>query len=146
MFNLNAKSKLSKILLIFGLVVVFSWFSSMCLNYKFYTIENMTDTKRNIKDKKYYSQLNTDIKNVNESNKDLLLINKYKNEYFDLLDEMHKNTQLTLLKTISEYSTNIVNGKTLDSDKEQQSKLEHIQKLNSLSNSINDSLKFLSSS
>lgn len=146
MFNLNANSKLSKILLIFGLVVIFSWFSSMCLNYKFYTIENMTDTKRNIKDKKYYSQLNTDIKNVNESNKDLLLINKYKNEYFDLLDEMHKNTQLTLLKTISEYSSNIVNGKTLDSDKEQQNKLEHIQKLNSLSNSINDSMKFLSSS
>ena len=143
MFNLNAKSKLSKILLIFGLVVIFSYLTSMCLNYKSYTIENMTDTKRTTKDKEYYNQLYNELKNVNESSKDLLLIDKYKSEYFNLLDELHKNTQLNMLKLISEYSRNIVNGKILESNKHQQNKMEQIEKLNILSNSINDSLKFL---
>lgn len=110
-----------------------------CINYQTYVIEGLANSNRNKVNKDYYSDLEEELKNMNDEKNDSLLVNKYKKDYEKLLIESYKNTQLQLLDNITHYNNALVKGNKKDIDNE----LNKIMKYNSLINSINSSMKYL---
>ena len=110
-----------------------------CINYQTYVIEGLANSNRNKVNKDYYSDLEEELKNINDEKNDSLLVDKYKKDYEKLLIESYKNTQLELLDNITQYNNPLVKGNKKDIDNE----LNKIMKYNSLINSINSSMKYL---
>lgn len=110
-----------------------------CINYQTYVIEGLANSNRNKVNKDYYSDLEEELKNMNDEKNDSLLLGKYKKDYEKLLIESYKNTQLQLLDNITQYNNALVKGNKKDIDNE----LNKIMKYNSLINSINSSMKYL---
>ena len=110
-----------------------------CINYQTYVIEGLANSNRNKVNKDYYSDLEEELKNLNDEKNDSLLVDKYKKDYEKLLIESYKNTQLQLLDNITQYNNALVKGNKKDIDNE----LNKIMKYNSLINSINSSMKYL---
>ena len=110
-----------------------------CINYQTYVIEGLANSNRNKVNKDYYSDLEEELKNINDEKNDSLLVDKYKKDYEKLLIESYKNTQLELLDNITQYNNALVKGNKKDIDNE----LNKIMKYNSLINSINSSMKYL---
>ena len=110
-----------------------------CINYQTYVIEGLANSNRNKVNKDYYSDLEQELKNLNDEKNDSLLVDKYKKDYEKLLIESYKNTQLQLLDNITQYNNALVKGNKKDIDNE----LTKIMKYNSLINSINSSMKYL---
>lgn len=110
-----------------------------CINYQTYVIEGLANSNRNKVNKDYYSDLEEELKNINDEKNDSLLVDKYKKDYEKLLIESYKNTQLQLLDNITQYNNALVKGNKKDIDNE----LTKIMKYNSLINSINSSMKYL---
>lgn len=129
------KNLLIVILFIFLTVSI----TGYCINYQTYLIEGLANSNRNKINKDYYSDLEKELKNINDEKNDSLLVNKYKKDYEKLLIESYKNTQLQLLDNITQYNNTLVKGNQKDIDNE----LNKIMKYNSLINSINSSMKYL---
>lgn len=129
------KNLLIVILFIFLTVSI----TGYCINYQTYVIEGLANSNRNKVNKDYYSDLEEELKNMNDEKNDSLLVNKYKKDYEKLLIESYKNTQLQLLDNITQYNNALVKGNKKDIDNE----LNKIMKYNSLINSINSSMKYL---
>lgn len=129
------KNLIIVILFIFLTVTI----TGYCINYQTYVIEGLANTNRNKVNKDYYSDLEEELKNMNDEKNDSLLVDKYKKDYEKLLIESYKNTQLQLLDNITQYNNALVKGNKKDIDNE----LNKIMKYNSLINSINSSMKYL---
>mgnify|MGYP001368465438 CR=1 FL=1 len=110
-----------------------------CINYQTYVIEGLANSNRNKVNKDYYSDLEEELKNMNDEKNDTLLVDKYKKDYEKLLIESYKNTQLQLLDNITQYNNALIKGNKKDID----NALNKIMKYNSLINSINSSMKYL---
>ena len=114
-----------------------------CLNYQNYVIEGLTNHKKaNIVDKDYYSQLDQELKNVNDHKKDTLLVSKYKLQFEDLLIELNENTNLQLLETMKEYANSLIQK----NNKNCKRCLDNISKLHNMNNSLNSVMKYLDNS
>lgn len=113
--------------------------SGYCINYQTYIIEGLANSNRNKINKDYYSDLEQELKNLNDEKNDSILIDKYKKDYEKLLIESYKNTQLQLLDNITKYNNALVKN----DKKEIDNQLNIIMKYNSLINSINSSMKYL---
>ena len=129
------KNLIIVILFIFLTVTI----TGFCINYQTYVIEGLANSNRNKVNKDYYSDLEEELKNLNDEKNDSLLVDKYKKDYEKLLIESYKNTQLQLLDNITQYNNALVKGNKKDIDNE----LNKIMKYNSLINSINSSMKYL---
>lgn len=129
------KNLIIVILFIFLIVSI----TGYCINYQTYVIEGLANSNRNKVNKDYYSDLEEELKNLNDQKNDSLLIDKYKKDYEKLLIESYKNTQLQILDNITHYSNALVKGDKKKIDNE----LDKIIKYNSLINIINSSMKYL---
>ena len=96
--------------LIIVLVFIFLLFiiGGYCINYQTYLIEGLANTNRKQVNKDDFSNLEEDLKNLNNQKEDLLFISKYKDNYEKLLIESYKNTQLQLLDHITKYNKALV--------------------------------------
>ena len=110
-----------------------------CINYQTYLIEGLANSNRNKINKDYYSDLEEELKNLNDDKNDTILIDKYKKDYEKLLIECYKNTQMELLDHITKYNNALVKNDEKQIDNE----LKKINSYNSLINSINTSMKYL---
>ena len=127
------------LLIIFIFIFLTISLTGYCINYKTYIIEGLANSKRKKVNKDYYSELEQEIKNLNNEKDDSLLIKKYKDDYEKLLIETYKNTQLQILDHITKYSNSLVK-KNNNKIKEE---LNNIISYNNLLNSINSSMKYL---
>ena len=127
--------------LIIVLVFIFLLFiiGGYCINYQTYLIEGLANTNRKQVNKDDFSNLEEDLKNLNNQKEDLLFISKYKDNYEKLLIESYKNTQLQLLDHITKYNKALVDK----NEKQIKNELTIIGSYNSLINSINSSMKYL---
>ena len=127
--------------LIIVLVFIFLLFiiGGYCINYQTYLIEGLANTNRKQVNKHDFSNLEEDLKNLNNQKEDLLFISKYKDNYEKLLIESYKNTQLQLLDHITKYNKALVDK----NEKQIKNELTIIGSYNSLINSINSSMKYL---
>tara|TARA_Y100000816_G_scaffold226779_1_gene171833 strand:- start:61 stop:477 length:417 start_codon:yes stop_codon:yes gene_type:complete len=125
------------------IVIVFIFFTVLitgyCINYQTYLIEGLANSNRNKVNKDYYSDLQEELKNINDDKNDSILIDKYKSDYEKLLIESYKNTQMELLDHITKYNNALVKN----DKKEVNNELNKINSYNSLISSINTSMKYL---
>ena len=130
----------NKNLLIFILFIFLTFaISGYCINYQSYIIEGLANSNRNRANKDYYSELEQELKNLNDDKKDSLLIQKYKEDYELVLIECYKNAQLQLLDHITKYNNALIKG----NQKEINNELNKINNYNSLISSLNSSMKYL---
>ena len=127
------------IILMLFFLFLFASISGICINYQSYIIEGLANTNRNVVSKDYYSELENKLKNINDEKNDILLIDKYKTDYQNLLIETYKNTHLHMLEHITKYDNALIKNDK-DEAKEQ---LNNITTYNSLINSINNSMKYI---
>lgn len=129
------KNLIIVILFIFLTVTI----TGYCINYQTYVIEGLANSNRNKVSKDYYSDLEQELKNLNDEKNDTILIDKYKKDYEKLLIESYKNTQMQLLDHITKYNNALVKG----DEKVINNELNKISNYNSLINSLNSSMKYL---
>ena len=137
MINKLISNNLFNYILIIFLVIGLSYYVNKCINFQSYIIEGLANNKREIKPKNYYSDLDRELRNLNEEKSDTILPKKYKKDYENMLIELYKSTQLDTLLSLTDYSNLLIQKQ--DTSKN----LDQINKLHNMNNSINSSLKFL---
>ena len=133
------ENNISNYLIIVLLIIFICYYVNKCISYQSYIIEGLANNKRDLKPKDYYSDLDRELKNLNDEKNDIILPKKYKKEYENMLIELYKTTQLDTILNLTNYSNLLIQKKDTSVD------LEKINKLYNVNNSINSSLKYLNS-